>query len=91
MNQETHAISQNGNMAEEKQIKEYGRWVLFVIKHKVAFSALGTALLAAYTSFQAFKGELASVKEDVSVIKSDIRELKEAFIEPTPTPKLKRR
>ena len=68
----SNTISQNGNMAEEKQVKEYGRMVLFVIKHKTAFGLIGGGLLAGYTTIQTLKSELVQVKSDVTSISNKV-------------------
>lgn len=85
------AISQNGNApAEEKEVREYGRMVLFVVKHKAAFALIGSMIIGAYTTIQTMKGELEGVKSDVTTIKQDLRELKDVLIEPTPMPRARR-
>ncbi len=64
-------VNGNGN-AEEAQIKEYGKIVLWGIKHKAAIFWVLTACYSGYQFIQTMKRELVDVKKDVAEIKANM-------------------
>lgn len=62
-------LSANG---EEKQAKEYGKMVLFVMKHSKLFLFLCAAVYGAWQTVQAIKFELALVQKEVTELKTKI-------------------
>ncbi len=64
-------VNGNGN-AEEAQIKEYGKIVLWGIKHKAAIFWVLTACYSGYQFIQTMKRELVDVKKDVAEIKTNM-------------------
>lgn len=70
--------------AEDKQVKEYGRMVLWAMKHWAFIwkAAVGIGSLAwlTYSTIQTLKSEMKEVKKDVATIKEDVQEIKRAII-----------
>lgn len=67
--------------AEDKQAKEYGRMVVWAMKHWSfiwkAVSAASFAGWVTYNTIQTLKAEMVQVKSDVSAIRKDVVKMDE--------------
>ena len=66
---------------DEAKVREYGKLVLFIMKHTKIFSALAFGAWSVYTTIQTLKAEILTVRADVVMVKADTTEVKKAVAE----------